>query len=108
MNDTNAVKLKLEAKLNELLERASGIEQALSDPGNSDSEENAIEMENDETMLAIGAAAKAEIREIKIALHRIETGEYGTCTACGKHIPKERLALLPWTGVCASCVGVGR
>lgn len=38
--------------------------------------------------------------EIDAALGRLEAGTYGTCTACGKQIPDERLQAVPWASLC--------
>ena len=103
MLDLNAIKTALETKLGDLRVRASEIEDSLSAPKNADSEERAVELEGDQTNTAIGEITDAEIRDIKLAIHRIETGDYSICTVCGKHIPKERLLALPWTSRCAAC-----
>jgi RNA polymerase-binding protein DksA len=44
--------------------------------------------------------AQQTIAEIDAALRRIEDGTYGTCGACGKQIPAERLEAIPWTRYC--------
>ncbi|MBA2297832.1 MAG: TraR/DksA C4-type zinc finger protein [Actinobacteria bacterium] len=44
--------------------------------------------------------AQTQLREVDDALARIEEGSYGTCTACGKEIPAERLEAVPWTKLC--------
>lgn len=43
------------------------------------------------------------LREIDDALHRIELGEYGVCTRCGRQIEKERLEAIPYTPYCFAC-----
>ena len=103
MLDLEAIKDKLEEKMKELQDRATEIENSLSSPKNADSEERAVELENDQTITAIGVMTDAEIREIKIAISRIDSGDYSTCAICGKHIAKERLLALPWTSKCARC-----
>lgn len=40
------------------------------------------------------------LAEIEGALRRIEEGTYGTCVVCGREIPKERLAAVPWASLC--------
>jgi RNA polymerase-binding protein DksA len=40
------------------------------------------------------------IREIDDALERIADGTYGTCASCGKPIPPERLAAVPYATLC--------
>jgi len=48
-------------------------------------------------------ATETEIREIRVALQRIETYEYGECTVCHKPIAKSRLAAVPWATICIVC-----
>ncbi|MFY8201355.1 MAG: TraR/DksA family transcriptional regulator [Pirellula staleyi] len=103
MADYSTLKTELETKLAELLERAEGIEEQLSDPGEKDWEENAIAKEGDETLAAVGNVTETEIRDIRRALQRIETGEYGICTVCEKPIAKARMAAVPWATRCVSC-----
>jgi DnaK suppressor protein len=40
------------------------------------------------------------IREIDLALRKIEEGTYGKCAVCGKEIPEERLAAVPYATLC--------
>ncbi|MCS7006414.1 MAG: TraR/DksA C4-type zinc finger protein [Thermoleophilia bacterium] len=40
------------------------------------------------------------LAEIEAALARIEDGTYGTCVVCGKPIPEERLAAVPYASLC--------
>lgn len=42
----------------------------------------------------------ASLRE---ALARIDSGSYGSCTACGQRIPFERLLVFPEAKTCAAC-----
>jgi RNA polymerase-binding protein DksA len=44
--------------------------------------------------------ARAQLRDVEAALERLEAGDYGTCAACGKQIPAERLEAVPWTTLC--------
>jgi RNA polymerase-binding protein DksA len=37
------------------------------------------------------------------ALDRIQAGTYGTCVNCGKPIPEDRLAAIPWATTCIDC-----
>ncbi len=93
----------LEKKLTELLDRAAEIEKKLSDPGDKDWAENAIEMEDDEVRIGIGELTKQEIQEVESALQRIKSGDYGICTVCGQQIAKARIDLLPHTLTCVKC-----
>ena len=44
--------------------------------------------------------AEEILREIEVALARIDDGTYGTCTACGAEIPRERLEAVPYATLC--------
>jgi len=103
MLDLNTIKTSLEVKLNKLQHRAAEIEDTLSAPKNADSEERAVELEDEQTTTAIGEITDEEIRDIKFAIQRIDSGEYATCETCGKQIPKARLRALPWTSRCTAC-----
>lgn len=103
MTQHSAVKAVLEARLEELTQRAAEIEARLSNPGNANWEENATESEDDEVMSGVGSATKNEIHEIKLALNLIESGQYGKCTACGGPIAKARLEALPYATTCIKC-----
>lgn len=98
-----AVKAALEAQLDELTRRGAEIEAGLSNPGSSDWSENAVESEDDEVLSRVGRVTKDEIQEIRLALNQIETGHYGTCTACGGEISKERMAVMPYATKCIRC-----
>ncbi len=43
------------------------------------------------------------LENVEAALERIEAGKYGTCEACGKPIPKQRLDALPQAATCLAC-----
>ncbi|QDS95240.1 General stress protein 16O [Roseimaritima multifibrata] len=43
------------------------------------------------------------LQQIEAALERLALGQYGTCADCGKLIPKERLAAIPFTAHCVRC-----
>jgi DnaK suppressor protein len=51
-----------------------------------------------------GVVENAEqiLHEIDIALARIDDGSYGTCTACGQEIPRERLEAVPYATLCVA------
>jgi RNA polymerase-binding transcription factor DksA len=43
------------------------------------------------------------LRNIEQALHRISTGSFGRCMACGKPIARTRLLAVPVTRLCSVC-----
>lgn len=103
MIDTEKVRVALEAKLHELEHRAEEIEEDLCSKPNPDWEENAIETEDDEVLVAVGDLTLDDIRHIKLALARIDSGGYETCSSCGKSIPAARLRALPHASTCIGC-----
>lgn len=103
MNDLSNLKMTLENKLAELMQRVDRIEDSLRQPGEKDWEENAIARENNEALEAIEQASESEIRDIRAALRRIESGDYGVCSACKKPIGKARLEAIPWATTCIHC-----
>jgi len=44
------------------------------------------------------------LNDIKLALSKIETGEYGTCEICKNKIEEERLEVNPSSRTCESCM----
>lgn len=58
-----------------------------------------------EFTLSLLETEEGTLAQIDDALKRIEEGVYGKCLQCGGRIPKARLNVLPYTGVCAKCAG---
>lgn len=86
-----------------LLNRIGAIHVELGAHQEKDWEEIAIEREGDEVLETLGSEAQAELRSIKGALARIETGDYGRCQVCGAPISPARLDILPDTAFCKDC-----
>ena len=104
MADLVLVRSSLQKQLDALLKRASEIENVLSDPGDMNPEQNAQDMEDDEPLAVVGDLTRQEIREIRLALKRIDDGTWGTCVSCGKEIAAARLLELPAVAICESCI----
>jgi DnaK suppressor protein len=43
------------------------------------------------------------LAEVRSALTRLASGNYGTCLGCMNQIPIDRLELRPWTAFCVRC-----
>jgi RNA polymerase-binding transcription factor DksA len=69
----------------------------------ADSQEQAIERENDETLDALDVRGRQELEAIDAALARISNGEYGECVRCGEEIPTARLRAQPEAIDCVDC-----
>lgn len=68
-----------------------------------DFEEQATQRENDETIDALGEAARRELKQIDSALVALDDGRYGVCRDCGKVIAEARLDALPFVLLCVTC-----
>lgn len=77
------------------------------DSPSADFADQAVQRGNDDVLGAIGLTAEDELRHIELALHRIAEQRYDTCSACGGHIALERLAVVPYTDLCAVCAQAG-
>lgn len=103
MADHTALRQKLEAELAELTARAETIEADLRHPLDADSEEQAMDLADDEALAGTDAVLRREIADIRRALDRIDSGDYGTCARCGVDIDPRRLEALPTATRCIAC-----
>ncbi len=98
-----APKSLLESQLAELEARLGRIAEDLAEPLDRDSDEAAIEKEDDENLEAQGSLISKEIASVKRALERIRDGSYGICVRCGSEIAPARLAARPEAALCIEC-----
>jgi RNA polymerase-binding protein DksA len=75
----------------------SEINSSASDQHIADHATDTFERELDESL---EENADNVIREIDRALTKIDEGTYGTCDVCGREIPEERLAAVPYATLC--------
>lgn len=73
------------------------------EPVSADSDERAVERQDDEVLEAMGEAGLAELRGIDAALDRIAHGRYGICARCGEDIAPARLDAVPHAALCQAC-----
>jgi DnaK suppressor protein len=103
MNEHEEIAKALKMRLSELRTHLAKVGQELHKPLPADSEEQAIELENQEALEVIEKTETTEIRQIEVALKRISDGKYGTCAKCGGPIEPKRLKALPTAVICVSC-----
>ncbi len=96
--EKNLKKIKKELKT-----RIKHIKKSLTATRSKDWEEAAIEAENDEVLEGIYSESTAELIQVKFALKRIKSGDYGDCAECGDGINKKRLQIMPYTSLCIQC-----
>ncbi|HEX4800228.1 MAG TPA: TraR/DksA family transcriptional regulator [Sphingomicrobium sp.] len=103
MPDFAAARVRLEAALAELEARLSNIAEDLDQPADRDWDEQAIEVEDDESLERQGTLVTREIASVKRALARIDDGTYGECVRCGGAIAPARLDARPEAALCIDC-----
>ena len=105
MVELEARKQQLLNRRKELNARLNSIGEELDSHQSKDWEELAVEREEDEVLEGLGDQGMQEVRQIDLALERIEEGTYGECQKCGDDIAPARLDLLPHTPLCRKCAG---
>ncbi len=106
MLDIDAARTELNARKEELLARQVRVSRHTrhrEDPLPQDFAEQAVELENGETLVALDQELSQELRRIDKALARIDAGTYPDCEACGEPIGEERLRALPYSVLCIDC-----
>ncbi|MEE4281473.1 MAG: TraR/DksA C4-type zinc finger protein [Pseudomonadales bacterium] len=101
-----AAKAVLEEMLASIHERRDKLARHVhhrEEPLPQDFAEQAVELENSETMLALEHELTGKEKETMQALARLEEGTYGVCTGCGGDISAARLQALPAAGLCFDC-----
>lgn len=101
---------KYEKLKENLLDRFNELEESLNndeefettDLSNYDNHpaDNATDLTDQHTRLALRKHAEEEIEDIKDALQALDEGTYGKCSVCDKQIPIERLEAVPTTLTC--------
>lgn len=93
----------LKLRLADLMKRADLIEEDLRHPLVADFSDQAIDLADDEALEGVDDVLRAEIRQIRNALLRMENQTYGTCARCGAAISRERLVARPIATRCIEC-----
>lgn len=102
------VKERLESQLNSFAKESEKSEDDWEarmpsfDQGTS-LEEEADEVEEFDTRLALERTLEKELKKVNSALDKIKKGHYGVCEKCGKSISFGRLDAYPQAENCKSC-----
>ena len=99
----SAVETLLLERRDQLTRRVGRIESDLRSPHDRDWPDRASELANDEVLEGLDTLSRAELLQIREALKRIESGDYGICSRCGRPISAARLSAVPTTGTCVAC-----
>lgn len=104
MADVNRVETLLRERLDQITRRVGRIEGDLRSVHDRDWPERASELANDDVLEGLDEIGRAELRQIREALRRIESGKYGICSQCGQPISAARLSAIPMAVTCIGCV----
>ncbi|MDP7148737.1 MAG: TraR/DksA family transcriptional regulator [Nitrospinaceae bacterium] len=63
----------------------------------------ASSLEGREMMFQLTSRDRNELKMIKEALYKIDSGTYGICDSCSKKISTKRLKILPLSSLCIEC-----
>ncbi len=70
---------------------------------NESEEDRGDEVEEYENILPVEYTLEEDLRDINLALKRIDNGTYGMCEDCNREISEERLIILPEARTCNDC-----
>ena len=68
-----------------------------------DNADAADELEEYQNLLPVEHSLELQLRDVNLALKKIEKGTYGICERCKKAISIERLKVIPWARYCLKC-----
>ena len=108
--DLDAIKQQLQIRAKELAERQERVARHTrhrEEPLSQDFAEQAVELENGETLVAIDRELALELQQITHAIRRIEANTYLDCTRCGEPIGEKRLEAVPYANTCINCANAG-
>lgn len=103
MADLKHYEKLIKARLQELGVRIHDIDHDLGEPKSADMNDQSIDIEDDEVLESLGAAAQKEIGLLKMAMDRIKDGTYGICAKCGDPISEERQTAVLYAPLCKKC-----
>ncbi len=109
MLDIDAARKELVTRREELQarqERVSRHTRHRENPLPQDFAEQAVELENGETLVALDHELEQELKKIDHALLRIDADAYLDCESCGEPIGEARLKALPTSAMCIDCASI--
>ena len=100
------LRLYLTARLAQLERHLREIEtdrRRITNPLDSNWEEQASARQNDAVLDQLAAGDRQQMAAIRAALTRMAEGTYGLCRTCEEPIARQRLAALPYATQCLVC-----
>ena len=68
-----------------------------------DKDDEADEVQEYDNKLSLEYSLELKLKDVNMALEKIENGTYGICENCGKEINEERLLVCPEAKTCLKC-----
>ena len=68
-------------------------------------EEEADEAQEYDNLLSLEHNLELRLKDVNLALEKVEKGKYGKCEKCGKEIEEKRLEAVPEAKLCMKCKG---
>ena len=75
----------------------------LAEPRDETTENLGPVVQGETVTLHLNRILYGQLREVKSALAKIESGSYGLCEDCGEPISEKRLQAAPWASYCIAC-----
>ena len=94
------------AEIESRLERTHKHIYQKDEPVSANFNEQAKETENDPLVRMLDEEGQEELKQINIALKRLDDDEYLNCSHCGSEIGELRLMAIPYTNLCINCADV--
>ena len=95
--------MSTKAEIESRLERTHKHIYHKDEPVSANFSEQIKQTENDQLVRALEEEGQEELKQINLALKRLEEGEYLECSACGGDIGEQRLLAIPYTSLCINC-----
>jgi DnaK suppressor protein len=91
-----------ERRLLGIVKRKKGNVRSLGGDSVPDAGDAGYEAEVREEQAREAESASDTLKEVRLALARIDAGTFGLCESGGEHIDEKRLAAVPWTRYCSA------
>ena len=107
-NDLEIRKLETERELEEFAEKSEENKghwetKFPNSEENTEVEDEADEVEEYENLLPVERALETKLKDVDLALEKMEKGTYGKCENCDQEIPLDRLKIFPEARICNEC-----
>lgn len=68
-----------------------------------DKDEAADDVQEYDNLLSLEHSLEVKLKDVNLALEKMENGQYGICEKCGKEIEEDRLKAVPEAKLCMKC-----